>query len=100
MARKLRDFLASWPARLPQIFETNGLVDITEDRRPFPKELLTFQLDTALMASEEVSYSVMDPMGGREGERARDLIAKCFRNRSNTAFNIDRLTVIGRKPVS
>lgn len=86
-----------WPARLPQIFETNGLIDIVEDRRPFPDELLQSQLDTALMASEEVSYSAMDSLGGERGDKARDLIAKCFRNRSNTTYNVDRLTVIGRR---
>lgn len=88
-----------WPARLPQIFEAFGLVDIAEDHRPFPKELLQFQLDTALMASEEVSYGAMDPLGGGVGDKARELIAKCFRNRSNTTYNVDRLTVIGRKPL-
>ncbi|KAI4195383.1 MAG: hypothetical protein LQ346_003459 [Caloplaca aetnensis] len=88
-----------WPARLPQIFEANGLVNISEDRRPFPKELLQTQLDAALMACEEVSYGAMDHLGGGRGEKARELIAKCFRNRSHTAYNVDRLTVIGRKPL-
>ncbi|KAL8651749.1 MAG: hypothetical protein Q9210_003080 [Variospora velana] len=87
-----------WPARLSQMFEANGLVDISEDRRPFPKELLQTQLDTALMAYEEVSYGPMEPLGGGRGEKARELIAKCFRNRWNTAYNVDRLTVIGSKP--
>lgn len=81
------------------MFEANGLVDILEDRRPFPKELLQTQLDTALMACEEVSYGAMDSLGDGRGDKARQLIAKCFRNRSNTAYNVDRLTVLGRKPL-
>ena len=93
-------FRNSWPARLPQIFEANGLVDIEEDRRPLPNELLQAQLDTALMACEEVSYQAMDPLGGGRGDRTRELVAKCFGNRSTTAFNVDRLTVIGRKQLS
>lgn len=79
------------------MFEANGLVDIVEDRRPFPSELLQMQLDTALMACEEVSYEAMDPLGGGRGDRTRELIAKCFRNRSTTAYNVDRLTIVGRK---
>lgn len=81
------------------MFRANGLIDIEEDRRPFPPELLQFQLDTALMASEEVSYGAIDSLGGARGDKARELIAKCFRDRSHTTYNVDRLTVIGRKPL-
>ncbi|KAL8950534.1 MAG: hypothetical protein Q9222_003444, partial [Ikaeria aurantiellina] len=89
-----------WPARLHEMFKANGLIDIAEDRRPFPKELLQAQLDTALMASEEVSFGAIDPLGDGRGAKARELTANCFHHRSNTAYNIDRLTVIGRKPES
>ncbi len=81
------------------MFKANGLIDIEEDHRPFPPELLQSQLDTALMASEEVSYGAIDSLGGGRGDKARELIAKCFRNRSNTTYNVDRLTVVGRKPL-
>ena len=56
------------------MFKGKGLVDIVVDRRPFPKELLVHQLDTALVACEEASYKVMDSLGGGQGQKARDLI--------------------------
>ncbi len=89
----------SWPARLAQTYEANGLVDIFADHRPFAKELLLPQLDTALVACEEISYNAMDPLGGGRGDRTRDLVGRCFRDRQNAAFNVHRLTVIGRKPL-
>ena len=75
-------------------------MDIVVDRRPFPKELLLHQLDTALVACEEASFKVMDSLGGGQGQKARDLIQKCFRDRHNTAYNVNRLTAVGRKPTS
>ena len=68
----------SWPLRLPQIFEANGLIEVEADHRPFPNELLLYQLDTALMACEEVSYNAIDPLGEGKGEMTRDLIGQCF----------------------
>lgn len=90
---------SSWPIRLPTIFADNGLVNVAENSRPFPLELLPFQLDTALMASEEVSYKAMDPMGNGTGHRCRELISKCFRDRQKLAYNINRLTVIAQRPL-
>ena len=48
------------------------------------------------MASEEISYKAMDALGVGAGNTA-ELIAKCFRNRQNTAYNVHRLTVVARK---
>lgn len=89
----------SWPIRLPTFFAENGLVNIAVDNRPFPPELLPFQLDTALMASEEVSYKALDPMGNGLGERCRDLISKVFEHRQQLAYNVGRLTVVGQRPL-
>ncbi|KAK0744967.1 S-adenosyl-L-methionine-dependent methyltransferase [Apiosordaria backusii] len=87
-----------WPTRLPDFFKENGLVNIATDNRPFPLELLPFQLDTALMASEEVSYKVLDRMEGDLGSRCRELISQVFRDRQKLAYNVGRLTVIGQRP--
>ncbi|KAI0014478.1 S-adenosyl-L-methionine-dependent methyltransferase [Xylariaceae sp. FL0662B] len=88
-----------WPIRLPEFFEKNGLVNIATDNRPFPLELLAFQLDTALMASEEVSYKALDPMGNGLGDRCRTLISRVFRDRQKLAYSVGRLTVIGQRPL-
>ncbi|KAK4651758.1 hypothetical protein QC762_0095990 [Podospora pseudocomata] len=87
-----------WPVRLPEFFEQNGLVNITTDNRPFPLELLPFQLDTALMASEEVSYKALDHIAGDLGSCCRELITRVFRDRQKLAYNVGRLTVIGQRP--
>ncbi|KAK4200389.1 S-adenosyl-L-methionine-dependent methyltransferase [Triangularia verruculosa] len=87
-----------WPIRLPEFFKENGLVNIETDNRPFPLELLPFQLDTALMASEEVSYKVLDRMDGNLASRCRELITASFCNRQRLAYNVGRLTVIGQRP--
>ncbi|KAK3374773.1 S-adenosyl-L-methionine-dependent methyltransferase [Podospora didyma] len=88
-----------WPIRLPEFFKANGLVNIEMDNRPFPPELLPFQLDTALMASEEVSYKALDPMGNGAGDRCRGLIAAAFRDRQKLAYNVGRLTVVAQRPL-
>ncbi|KAK0672538.1 S-adenosyl-L-methionine-dependent methyltransferase [Cercophora samala] len=87
-----------WPIRLPGSFEQNGLVNIAADNRPFPLELLPFQLDTALMASEEISYKALDRIGGDLGNHCRELITQVFRDRQKLAYNVGRLTVIGQRP--
>ncbi|OTA99274.1 hypothetical protein M426DRAFT_16569 [Hypoxylon sp. CI-4A] len=89
-----------WPIRLPKFFEEYGLVNIAVDNRPFPLELLLFQLDTALMASEEVSYKALDPMRNGSGDQCRALISKVFRERQKLAYNIGRLTVVAQRPLS
>lgn len=91
-------FTCSWPARLHEIYAAKGLTDIVVDRRPYPKDKLPYLLDTVLVACEEMCYSTLDRIGGGRGDHCRDLIQKVFHARSNTAFNLDRLTVIGRKP--
>ncbi|KAI1475583.1 S-adenosyl-L-methionine-dependent methyltransferase [Daldinia eschscholtzii] len=88
-----------WPIRLPQFFEENGLANVAVDNRPFPLELLPFQLDTALMASEEISYKALDRLRNGSGDRCRELIFKVFQNRQKLAYNIGRLTVVGQRPL-
>ncbi|TRX93371.1 hypothetical protein FHL15_005646 [Xylaria flabelliformis] len=87
-----------WPSRLHLLFAENGLENVARDNRLFPPELLAFQLDTALMASEEVSYKVLDPMDNGSGDQCRALISEVFRNRQKLAYNVGRLTVVGQKP--
>lgn len=88
-----------WPVRLPITFDNNGLVNIAVDNRPFPLELLPFQLDTALMASEEISYKALDPIRNGSGERCRALVSSVFRHRQKLAYNVGRLTVVGQRPL-
>ena len=88
----------SWPARLPQIFSDHGLVNIVTDCRMFEKDAMCYQLDTALAACEEISYNALDPLGDGKGSLAREMIQKVFRERQKTAFNVGRLTAVGRKP--
>lgn len=90
---------SSWPIRLPEYFKENGLLNIGTDNRSFPMELLPFQLDTALMASEEVTVKVLDPLRNGSGNRCRKLISEVSRNRQNIAYNVGRLTVIGQRPL-
>jgi hypothetical protein len=73
-----------------------ALVDIELNRRLFSKEMMLFQMDTALLASEEVSYTAME---AKSGDQTRDMIQKCFAARGEKAFNFGRLTVVGRKPL-
>lgn len=87
--------LNSWPLNLPKTFKSAGLVDIDMDRRLFSKEMMLFQMDTALLASEEVSYNAME---ADSADKTRDMIHKCFAVRNERAFNVGRLTVVGRKP--
>ncbi|KAF2681997.1 S-adenosyl-L-methionine-dependent methyltransferase [Lentithecium fluviatile CBS 122367] len=87
-----------WPIRLPEIFARNGLVNVEVDNRTFPKELLPFQLDTALMASEEVSYKALDTLGNGLGDKCRALISRVFEERQKVAYNVGRLTVIAQRP--
>ncbi|KAI2615889.1 S-adenosyl-L-methionine-dependent methyltransferase [Hypoxylon sp. NC1633] len=89
-----------WPLRLPEFFERNGLVNIEADDRPFPLELLPFQLDTALMASEEISYKALDRVRKSLGDECRALILKVFQNRQKLAYTVGRRTVIGQRPLN
>lgn len=68
------------------------------DNRPFPPELLSFQLDTALIASEEVSYKALDTLDNGSGEKCRSLISNVFRDKQKLAYNVGRMTVVGRRP--
>ena len=80
------------------MFVDAGLVDVFEDRHPFPMESIPSQLDTAMVATTEFTYNVLDKLGGGRGDVARDMIEKISKNRSNTGVQYDRLTVVGRKP--
>ncbi|KAI0892638.1 S-adenosyl-L-methionine-dependent methyltransferase [Annulohypoxylon nitens] len=88
-----------WPIRLPDSFKKYGLTNVTTNNRPFPLELLLFQLDTALMACEEVSYKALDPMRNGSGDRCRALISGVHQNRQKLAYNVGRLTVVGQRPL-
>jgi hypothetical protein len=88
----------SWPSKLPELFVAIGLVDVKVDNREFPPELLAFLLDTALMASEEMSYKALDPLGGGLGEKCRELISAVFQKRQKMAYNVGRLTVVAQVP--
>ncbi|KAH8901368.1 S-adenosyl-L-methionine-dependent methyltransferase [Thozetella sp. PMI_491] len=92
--------LDDWPIRLPELFEENGLINTAKESRIFPPELLLFQMDTELMASEEASYKAMDPVGNGSGDRCRFLISAAFRDRHRLAHNIGRLTVVGQRPLA
>ncbi len=76
-----------------------GLVDIIEDRHPFPMESVPSQLDASMVATTEFTYNVLDKLGGGQGDVARDMIQKISLDRQNTGVNHDRLTVVGRKPL-
>lgn len=79
---------SSWPIRLPEIFNDIGLINVEVNNRLFPDELLPFQLDTALMASEEVSYKALDPVSKDLGDSCRDLISKAFQHRQRVAYSV------------
>ncbi len=72
--------------------------NVIVDRQPFAKEMLPFVNDVFLLASEEISRSVLDPSGGGKGDIARKMISEVYKNRGSTAPGIDRLTIVGRKP--
>jgi hypothetical protein len=57
-------------------------------------------MDTALMASEEVSYKALDGLGNGSGDKCRMLISQAFRDRQKLAYNVGRLTVIAQRPTS
>lgn len=78
------------------MFADHGMTDVIVNRRMFPKQLLPYQLDIALAACEEISYNALDSLEG-QGVKARGLIQSVFNDRQNTAFNVARLTIVGRK---
>ena len=88
----------SWPSDLPQIYEEHYLTEVEVDRRPFSRELLPFYLDACVAACEDISYKALDPLGGGKGEYARSLVKKCLTNRQKSLLQLNRLTVLGRKP--
>ena len=81
------------------MFTDAGLIDIIEDRHPFPIESIPSQLDVSMVATTEFTYNVLDNLGGGQGDIARDMIQKISLDRQNTGVNHDRLTVVGRKPL-
>ena len=60
--------------------------------------MTTFVMDAFMVASEEISYNVLDALGDGRGDVARSLIAEVSRNRDTTAFSLDRVTTVARKP--
>ncbi|OAK99154.1 hypothetical protein IQ06DRAFT_294576 [Phaeosphaeriaceae sp. SRC1lsM3a] len=87
-----------WPIRLPEFFAQHGLVNIDVNNREFPPELLPYQLDTALMASEEISFKALDKISKETGDKCRALISQTFKERQRLAYNVGRLTVVGQRP--
>ena len=51
-----------------------------------------------MVASQEISANVLDNLGGGQGDVARALVEKVGKNRGNTAFNLERVITVGRKP--
>ncbi|KAL9122403.1 MAG: hypothetical protein Q9187_001040 [Circinaria calcarea] len=95
------NFLAhNWTAKLPQTFSDFGMTNIIVDRHPFSKEIATYLLDTFMVAGQEISANVLDSTGGGRGDIARRLIEEVGRNRRNIGLGLDRLTVIGQKPIA
>ena len=76
------------------------MTGIVVDRHPFSREIATYLLDTFMVAGQEISANVLDAIGGGQGDVARGLIEAVGRNRRNIELGLDRLTVIGRKPVA
>lgn len=75
------------------------MTNIVVDRHPFSKEIATYVMDTFMVAGQEISVNVLDPIGGERGEFARRLIEVIGKNRRNIGLGLDRLTVIGQKPI-
>lgn len=94
---KLTVYRYSWITRLPTTFTEQGLSSVTVDRRKFASEIATLLLDTWMMASQEISVNVLDKLGERRGDVARRLIEEVGKNRDNTAFNLQRVIVVGQK---
>ncbi len=76
------------------------MTNIVEDRRPFSKEVATYLMDTFMVAGQEISVNVLDPIGGGQGDFARALIEVVGKNRRIIGLGLDRLTVVGRKPLA
>ena len=68
------------------------------ERVPFSREILTYLLDTFMVASEEICFNLLDQLGGGQGNTARAMIAAVLKNRKTTAFSIDRVITVGQKP--
>lgn len=84
---------------MDKAFAANGLVNVSLDRYSYDKAYLSYQLDSSLMTWEELSYTVLDNMGGDEGHVARDLILKTYEEgRRGAAWDADRMVVVGQKP--
>lgn len=88
----------SWPTRLPRLFAEQDLINVAADMRMLSPELVSYQLDTALAACEEMSVNVLDALGGGEGDEMRRMIEHVQQNRKSIGYNVGRLTVIGQKP--
>lgn len=70
------------------------------DRYSYDQAYLPYQLDTALMTWEELTYMVLDKMEGDKGHIARDLILKAYEEgRRGAAWDADRVVVVGQKSV-
>ena len=91
--------LYRWIAHLQDTFKENGLEKVAVDRRKFAKEISTLLLDTWMMSTHEISVNVLDKLGGGRGDIMRGYIEEVGKNRQNTAFNLERVITVGRKPL-
>ncbi|PQE23680.1 UMTA methyltransferase family protein [Rutstroemia sp. NJR-2017a BVV2] len=76
-----------------------SLKTVIVDRNKFSTEIVTLLLDTWMMASQEIAGNILDGLGGGQGDVARALIEQVGQNRSNTAFNLQRVVTVGQKPL-
>ncbi|EPE24313.1 S-adenosyl-L-methionine-dependent methyltransferase [Glarea lozoyensis ATCC 20868] len=92
------NFLAThWPLELPEIYARNNLSEIVTERAPFATDVAAYMLDTFLLAAEELSFNVLDHLGGGQGDVARDLIKQVERERRDITIQLDRLIAVGRR---
>ena len=68
------------------------------DRFQFDRAYLLANLDTALLTWEELTNMVIDRIGKKEGEEARELIARAYEaGREGGAWQSDRVVAIAQK---
>ncbi|KAF2649437.1 hypothetical protein K491DRAFT_721664 [Lophiostoma macrostomum CBS 122681] len=85
----------SWIARLHETFKQHGLEDVIVDRRRFDKAIAPLLLDTWMMATQEISFNVLDKLGGGRGDVMRGFVEEVGKHRQDTCFNLDRVVTLG-----
>lgn len=72
--------------------------NVAFDRWPFDANTASFLLDTFMVATQEISVNVLNPLGGGRGDTVRDYIDAISRNRRNIAISLDRVIAVAQKP--